>query len=252
MAVIQPSKAKPQKLSTQAYLDIAAIKDNIVILKNGGLRAVLLVNSLNFALKSPQEQEDIVLRYQGFLNGLNYPLQIVMQSRKLDLTEYLVKLRQLADGETNDQIRSQTTNYVGFMERLVSIANIMDKRFYVVIPYDPIGLTSRNFFEQFLNPVKRVTLTMTEKEFSQFSVEIGERVNLISSGLANLGLRSAQLNTQQLIELYYATYNPEEAVKQRLTNIDQLNLKFIHDESEEAALEANAQDGQTAPEASNG
>lgn len=242
----QPTKPKQVHKSTQAYLDIAAIKDNVVILKDGGLRAVLLASSLNFALKSPQEQEDIVLRYQGFLNGLNFPVQIVLQSRKLDLTDYLAKLTQLAENEQWEQIRVQTTSYVEFMERLISVANIMDKRFYVVVPYDPIGLKQRSFFDKLFNPAKQVTLTMTDKEFADYSVQLGERVNLIASGLGSFGVKSAQLNTQQLIELYYATYNPEEAVKQRLTGIEELGSKYLHPD------EAPAEIAEEAPEASNG
>lgn len=226
----RPPAPKHTKKSTQAYLDIAAIKDGVVVLKNGGLRAVLLASSLNFALKSPQEQEDIVLRYQGFLNSLNFPLQIIMQSRKLDLTDYLVRLRQRSEQETNEQIRAQTSSYVEFMERLISVANIMDKRFYVVVSFDPVGLKSRGFFDKLFNPTKQVTLTMTDKEFADYTVELNERINLIASGLGGFGVKSAQLTTQQLIELFYATYNPEEAVKERLTGIEQLSSHYLHNE----------------------
>lgn len=225
-----PSQKHPHK-STQAYLDIAAIKDSIVVLKSGGLRAVLLASSLNFALKSPQEQEDIVLRYQGFLNALNFPIQIVMQSRKLDLTDYLARLTTRAESETNERIRLQTSSYVEFMERLISVANIMDKRFYVVVPYEPIGLKQRSFFDKLFNPTKRITLTMTDKEFADVTIQLNERVNLIASGLASFGIKSAQLTTQQLIELYYSTYNPEEAVKERLTGIEQLSTHYLHEET---------------------
>lgn len=227
----QPTKPKQAQKSTQAYLDIAAIKDNVIVLKDGGLRAVLLASSLNFALKSPQEQEDIVLRYQGFLNSLNFPIQIVLQSRKLDLTDYLAKLSQRAEIEQSAQIRAQTTSYIEFMERLISVANIMDKRFYVVVPYDPIGLKQRSFFDKLFNPAKQVTLTMTDKEFADFTVQLNERVNLISSGIGSFGIKSAQLSTQQLIELYYATYNPEEAVKQRLIGIEELGSDYLHPEA---------------------
>ncbi len=229
------AQAKHPRKSTQAYLDIAAIKDGIVVLKNGGLRAVLLASSLNFALKSPQEQEDIVLRYQGFLNSLNFPLQIVMQSRKLDLTDYLVRLRQRSEQETNERIRAQTAAYVEFMERLIGVANIMDKRFYVVVSYDPVGLKQRSFFDKLFNPAKQVTLTMTDKEFSDFTVELQERVSLIASGLAGFGVKSAQLNTQQLIELFYVTYNPEVAVKERLTGIEELSSSYLHTDPQVAA-----------------
>ncbi len=225
MAKAQPKKQR--KLSTQAYLDIAAIKDNIVIVKEGGLRAVLLASSLNFALKAPQEQESIILRYQGFLNALNFPVQIVMQSRKLDLTDYVAKLRAHADEEPNERIRAQISAYTGFMDRLISVANIMDKRFYIVVEYDPVNLRQRSFFDRLLNPTKMVTLTMSEKEFTDYATQLAERVELVISGLEQLGIRTAQLTTKQLIELFYATYNPEEAVRQRLADIESLKSRFI-------------------------
>lgn len=219
---------KDKKLSTQGYLDIAAIKDNILILKNGGLRAVLLASSLNFALKAPREQEDIILRYQAFLNSLAWPIQIVMQSRKLDLGDYINKLRTMAEEQANEKIREQTESYAEFMDRLLAVANIMDKRFYIVVPFDPPSLKQRSFFDRLINPVKEVTLTMTDKEFEEFKTQVTERVGLVASGLESLGIRSAQLNTKQLIELFYATYNPEEAVRQKLIDIDALSSRFIH------------------------
>lgn len=221
---------KAHHSSTQAYLDIAALKDGIVVLKNGGLRAIIQVTSVNFALKSPQEQEDTVLRYQGFLNSLHFPIQIVMQSRKLDLTSYLAKLNERSQTESNDQIRSQISAYVAFMERLIGVANIMDKRFYVIVPYDPDGLRARGFLDRLLHPAKQITVTMDEKEFSDYKTQLGERVSLIAGGLESLGLKTGQLTTQQLIELFYATYNPEEAVRQRLSDASELGRSVIADE----------------------
>ncbi|MBI4032738.1 hypothetical protein HY374_03470 [Candidatus Berkelbacteria bacterium] len=241
-------QAQKKRSSTQAYLDIAAIKDGIVILENGGMRAILLVTSVNFALKSPEEQEDIVLRYQGFLNSLHSPLQIVMQSRKLDLTDYLAKLRTQAEGETNEAIRTQTTSYVAFMERLISVANIMDKRFYVVVPFDPDNLRARGFIDRLLHPAKQITVTMTEQEFANYKAQLAERVNLIASGLAAMGLKSVQLTTQQLIELYYATYNPEEAVHERLAGAEELLSGVVHSENSQqsvATSQSASPNGQT-------
>lgn len=226
-------QAQKKRSSTQAYLDIAAIKDGIVVLENGGLRAVLLVTSVNFALKSPEEQEDIVLRYQGFLNSLHTPIQIVMQSRKLDLTDYLTKLRANAESQSNDAIRSQTVSYVAFMERLISVANIMDKRFYVIVPLDPDNLRARGFIDRLLHPAKQITVTMTEQQFENYKTQLSERVNLIASGLGAMGLRSTQLSTQQLIELYYSTYNPEAAVHERLSGAEELTSGVVRAESEQ-------------------
>lgn len=223
--------AKHQVKSTQAYLDIAAIKEGVVVLKSGGMRAVLEVKSVNFALKSPQEQDDIVLRYQGFLNSLHFPLQILMHSRKLDLTDYLAKLRTRSEGEPNDMIRGQIVGYVAFMEKLLSVVNIMDKRFLVIVPFDPPSLISRGLIDQLLHPVHRVTISMTEKEFTTFAAELDQRVGLVTSGLTSLGLKLGRLTTKQLIELYYATYNPEESVKERLADATQLTTQYVGNET---------------------
>lgn len=216
--------------STQAYLDVAAIKNGTVILKDGSLRAILLVSSVNFALKSSEEQEDVILRYQGFLNSLNFPIQIVMQSRQMDLTEYLHRLSERAQNEPNEQIRLQTEQYVSFMQKILTAANIMDKRFYVVVAHEPIGLVKRGLFDRLLHPTKQVTVSMTEKEFNQYSIELDEKVALIGNGLASMGLRSARLETKDVIELFYATYNPEQAVTQRLTNIEQMTRSSVSNE----------------------
>lgn len=213
--------------STQSYLDISAIKNGVVILKDGSLRAILLVSSINFALKSTEEQEDVIFRYQAFLNSLNFPIQIVMQSRQMDLTDYLRRLSERAQSEPNDQIRYQTEHYVAFMQKILTAANIMDKRFYVVVSHSPVSLVKRGLVDKLLNPTKQVTVQMTEAQFNQYSAELNEKVSLISSGLASMGLRTAQLNTKDAISLFYATYNPERAVTEKLTNIDQITSTAV-------------------------
>lgn len=207
-------------------------------MKDGSLRSILLVSSINFALKSSEEQEDVILRYQGFLNSLNFPIQIVMQSRQMDLTEYLHRLSQRAENEPNEQIRFQTQHYVSFMQKILTAANIMDKRFYVVIAHEPLGLVKRGLLDRLLHPTKQVTVQMTEKEFNQYSIELEEKVALIGNGLASMGLRSARLETKDVIELFYATYNPEHAVTEKLTNIEQMTTSTVHNE-EEIEKEAN-------------
>ncbi len=213
--------------STQSYLDISAIKNGVVILKDGSLRAILLVSSINFALKSTEEQEDVIFRYQAFLNSLNFPLQIVMQSRQMDLTDYLRRLSERAQVEPNDQIRYQTEHYIAFMQKILTAANIMDKRFYVVISYEPVSLIKRGLIDRLLNPTKQVTVQMTEAQFNQYVTELNEKVSLVTSGLASMGLKTAQLNTKDAISLFYATYNPERAVTEKLTNIDQITSTAV-------------------------
>ena len=126
---------KQQVGSTQDTLKFAEIRNDTVVLKDGNLRQVLLCSSINFALKSEQEQNAIVYAYQNFLNSLNFPIQILMQSKKLDLSNYLKKLSEKANSQTNELLRSQTLDYIDFIKRLINLANIMDKRFYVVVPF---------------------------------------------------------------------------------------------------------------------
>lgn len=211
--------------STQDFLKFSEIKDDTAILKDGNLRQVLLCSSINFSLKSEQEQNAIVYAYQNFLNSLSFPIQILMQSKKLDLTKYLEKLQIKSTKQTNELLRLQTVDYIDFVKRLVSLANIMDKRFYVVVPFIiPVkigtGLPGQNS--------NRIVLS--NDEFRQYLIELKQRVSVIQSGLGSIGIRCALLNTQQIIELLYEVYNPEEASKQKLTAAENLEGEIVESE----------------------
>jgi len=220
---------KQQVGSTQDTLKFAEIRNDTVVLKDGNLRQVLLCSSINFALKSEQEQNAIVYAYQNFLNSLNFPIQILMQSKKLDLSNYLKKLSEKANSQTNELLRSQTLDYIDFIKRLINLANIMDKRFYVVVPFaipPKIGPG---------NPLSRNQQTQTllsNNEFDTYGKELEQRVQVIESGLGTIGIRTAKLNTQQLIELLYGVYNPEEANKEKLTEAENLTGDVVKSELE--------------------
>lgn len=220
-------QGKPQIASTQEILRFAEIHDGIAITKTGELRAILMVSSINFALKSEQEQTAIVFAYQNFLNSLEFPIQIVMQSKKLDLYNYLIKLKKVSQTQTNELLRMQTLDYIDFISRLINVANIMDKKFFVVIPYIPmpkVGLSAPKKAQE--------SHTITMEEFNRYKEELTQRVATVSSGLGSVGVRCAQLSTQQIIELMYGIYNPEESSKQKLTQIDQLTTQVIESEIE--------------------
>lgn len=226
MSIFGPKK---QVGSTQETLKFAEIHNDTVILKDGNLRQVLLCSSINFALKSEQEQNAIVYAYQNFLNSLNFPIQILMQSKKLDLSNYLKKLTEQAGAQQNELLRSQTLDYIDFIKRLINLANIMDKRFYVVVPFivpPKIGPT---------NPLALGNAPQTllsNDEFLTHSKELEQRVQVIESGLGTIGIRTAKLNTQQLIELLYSIYNPEEANKEKLTEAENLTGDIVKSELE--------------------
>jgi len=223
---------KNKPASTQEHIDIAEIKEGIVILKNGSMRMVLLASSINFALKSEEEQNAIVMQYQSFLNSLAFPIEIVMQSRRIDLDRYLTKLADRLSRETNQLIQIQTQDYIEFVKRLITIANIMDKKFYIVVPFSPPNLQRRGLFDKIFNPTKITRPHLSETEFKAFKEEIAQRANVIISGLATIGVRIAALTTQQTVELYYNTYNPEESTKERLAEVGSLDEPMISKEKE--------------------
>lgn len=226
-------KQKIPTVSTQDFLAFSEIHEGIVITKTGELRVVLMASSINFSLKSEQEQTAIVYAYQSFLNSLSFPIQIMMQSRRLDLTKYLDKLKQTAEVQTNELLRAQTVDYRDYIERLIKVANIMDKKFYVVISYLPpvntqikkSGLFSRK--SQNTNSIQ-----ITPAQFATYKQEITQRIQVIQSGLGSIGVRTATLNTQQVVELLYGIYNPEEAAKQKLINFNHLNSDIVESEIE--------------------
>lgn len=216
--------SKSTASSTQQHLPIAGIQDDVIIMNDGSLRVVLKIEPINFDLKSELEQNSIIYSYQGFLNSLDFPIQIVIQSKKLDLEHYLVKLDNLKKEMSNDLLRIQTEDYVQFVRRLISVANIMSKRFYVVVSYSAI--TKATGLNSIFN--KRPTGPIMEQEqFDRFKAEVFNRAGLVGGGLGRLGLKTSALSTQELIEVFYSTYNPDIATEQRLTDTSNLSSGIV-------------------------
>lgn len=236
-------KTQPEKASTQEILQLAEIHDGVVITKTGALRAVLMISSINFALKSEQEQTAIIYAYQNFLNSLDFPIQIVMQSKTLDLYEYIKKLKAATEGQTNELLRLQMMDYADFIERLITIANIMDKKFFVVVSFAPppkIGPSGGSFFSK-NRKNQNSSIQMTTTEFATYKEELTRRIQVIQSGLGSVGLRSAPLNTQQIIELLYGIYNPEEAAKEKLAKVEELTSQIVESEIEKPVEDKKAE-----------
>jgi hypothetical protein len=202
--------------STQHFLNISDIRDDILILKNGEFRQILEVQALNFALKSEQEQAAIIYQYQAFLNSLQFPVQIIIQSRRLDLTNYLNDLKIRMDQSTNQLIRAQIADYLSFIGQLINLGNIMEKHFYVVVPYSDPGTRGRNLFTQLFN--KKEAVQVEDKVFATVTTKMNDRTESIRSGLASIGLGVGKLNRDQIIRLLYSTYNPVEAGEVALPN----------------------------------
>lgn len=193
--------------STQDFLEFDQIKEGVILLKNKGLRLVLMVSSLNFALKSDDEQTAILYQFQNFLNSLDFSCQILVQSRRLNITGYLEKLDDIAWKEENELLKLQITEYRKFVKDLMSEGIIMQKNFYVVVPFS-FGETKEE-----TNPRKlsKIVSSLTEEEFRRAKIQLLQRVEFIILGLRSVGLHAVPMDTLELIELFWSINHPIEA-----------------------------------------
>lgn len=193
---------------TQQFLRLAEIRDDLIIMDNGTLRTVLAVSSTNFDLKSEEEQNALIYSYQRFLNSLEFHVQILIQSRKMDIAEYTEKLRSMMEKQNNELLRMQTQEYIEFIDRLVETANVMSKNFYVIVPYDTsINPTNISIFSKIFGTGKTKAITDRESNLKTYKKQLDERTNTVAAALSSSGLRVVKLNTDQLIELVYNSYN---------------------------------------------
>ncbi len=191
------------KGSAQQFLEIQEIKQGVAVLKNKALRGVLMVSSINFALKSEEEQNATIYQFQNFLNSLDFSLQIVVQSRKLNITGYLDKLKELEKKQEIELLKTQTAEYRKFVQELIAGGSIMSKNFFVVVPFSFIdipGLTSA-----------QETNDQEETRFQRGKSQLWQRMEFVASGLRRCGLKCVPLNTSELIELFWSIHHPEEA-----------------------------------------
>lgn len=219
---------KSSARSTQMYLPIAEIRDNMLILKNGGLRAVLRTSSINIHLKSEEEQNAIIYSYQNFLNTLEFPIQITVRSKKLDLDNYLDSLKDISTKQTNSLLREQTLDYIDYIERLIEYADIMQKEFYVVVPYDPPRAKKATIVQKFIEHMtpkdSLAKLRQREHEFETLRKGLMQRVNIVNSGLQNCGLKSEPLKTEELVALFYECFNPRTSRLQKFDKSTELDM----------------------------
>ncbi len=227
--------AKSNPNSTQNSLQIAEIRDGIVIMNDGSFRSVIMVKSINFDLMSPQEREAVEFSYQGFLNSLYFPVQIFLRSQKVDLRPYIEKLDKIRAEHDNMLLALLMEDYIGFIDALSQQTNIMDKKFYIVIPYFPVAdvqkaiTQSKNFFTGLAGifNTKEQQVTINEQDLAKGKDELRNRVQAVLGGLQQCGVQGLPLDTQELIELYYDTYNPDTATRQQLKNFDDLNVPVV-------------------------
>ncbi|PLX27787.1 hypothetical protein C0583_00925 [Candidatus Parcubacteria bacterium] len=216
---------KKIRQSTQQFLDIAEIKEDVVIMRDGTLRGVLLVSSINFALKSEEEQDSIISAYISFLNNINFPIQIVIQSRELNIEGYLNMLEEKRKVQTNELLKIQTSEYIHYISELVSMSKIMNKRFYIVIPYNPLADKEKSLGSKLMDVLRPATvIKMKEEKFLKNKAELNRLIENVMGGLTSAGLHSVQLDTQSLIELYYNSYNPGTSSLQRMADVKDLRI----------------------------
>lgn len=195
--------------STQQFLAISQIKEGIIVLKDQALRGILMVSSLNFALKSDEEQQAITYQFQNFLNSLDFSIQFLVQSRRLNITGYLEKIKELEAEQKNELLKIQTSEYYNFIKSLVGAGTIMNKSFFVVVPFslfEALGLaTGASLLKR-----KRAQ-ALTVEEFQRCKSQLWQRMEFVALGLRRCGLKAVPLTTEELIELFWRTHHPKEA-----------------------------------------
>ncbi len=207
--------ASQNSASSQEFVPIKEIRDGVAILKDGSLRAVLLASSINFALKSTDEQQSIIFQFQNFLNSINFSVQIYTQSRRLDIRPYIALLEDRLHNQVGDLMKMQTREYIEFIKSFTEATNIMTKSFFVVIPYSQVSLNpTKNLKTSFFNRKSKEEQKMeVESEFEEKKSQLQQRVEVVEQGLVRCGVRVAPLGTEELIELFYKIFNPGDVDK---------------------------------------
>jgi hypothetical protein len=193
--------------STQDFLKIKEVRDGFIILKNNSLRGVMMVSSINFGLKTQNSQEAIIYQFQQFLNSIDFSIQILVQTRKLNITGYLEKLKDLEKKQENELLKTQTTEYRNFIGKIVEGGTIMTKNFYIVVPYSLMEerTTTRK-------KLKKVIISdLSKQDLQRCKDQLWQRMEFLGLGLRGCGLNAIPLTSPELIELFWSTYHPQQA-----------------------------------------
>ena len=216
----------PSGTSTQRYVDVEEVRDGVIVLKNGTLRAVLMVSSINFDLKATEEQDAIVAQYQNFLNSLDFPIQIIVSSRKLNLTPYMDFLKQKESQISNELLSFQLAEYRNFIKNLTEVSSIMTKYFYIVVPFAPIESKKSGFLQNLFTSSNPKQMIAKHRElFDTYRNQLWQRVEHIIAGLSGTGVKLTALKTEELIELLYNSYNPSMNNNTIIKDIDKVELR---------------------------
>ena len=208
----------PKSQATQSFVPLKEVREGIVILKDGSLRALLMASSINLALKSQEEQEAVIGQFQNFLNSLEFSVEFFVESRGLDIRPYIALLEERYTAELDDLMKIQIREYASFIKDFTQRSNIMTKNFFIVVPYDP-AMVSRgtgsiaSTFSAFLPGKGGVSGTLANEQFEQYRSQLEQRVAVIEQGLVRTGVRVVGLGTEEVIELFYKLFNPGELEK---------------------------------------
>lgn len=210
-------KAKVKAEATQQFVPIKEVRDGIVVLKDGSLRAMLMASSINLALKSQDEQQAIIGQFQNFLNSLEFTAQFFVESRDLDIRPYIALLEERYAATLDDLMKIQIREYITFIKDFTERANIMTKNFFIVVPYDPALVARGGSVTSALNNIiqnkSAQSAVLTDEQFEQYRTQLEQRIAVIEQGLVRTGVRVVALGTEEIIELFYKLFNPGELEK---------------------------------------
>jgi type IV secretory pathway VirB4 component len=230
----KPTPKKPVNQNTsQNTLQISEVRENMVIMRDGSFRAVVACKSINFDLMSSREREGVEYSYQNFLNSLYFPIQIFIRSQRVDIGPYIDRLVNMRRNQDNMLLGVLMDDYINFIDVLSQEANIMDKSFFIVIPFYPGGDLAdlrgqaKGFFGKLFAKQSNETIKIDQASYTKAKDEIKNRVDSVMSGLFQLGVKSVQLNTKELGELYYNIYNPDTAVREPLGDFDAVTSTYV-------------------------
>lgn len=195
--------------ASQEFIPIKEVRDGIVILKDGGMRSIIMTSSTNFALKSENEQQSIIFQFQNFLNSLNFDVQICIQSRRLDIRDYIDSLQKRQREQVSELMQIQIREYIDFIRTFTRSTNIMTKNFFIVIPYDPPQIEIKKGGLPVFSRNKKNT-TMPDTSFEEARIQLEQRVAVVQQGIIRSGIRAAQLGTEEIVEVYYKLFNPDD------------------------------------------
>jgi hypothetical protein len=211
--------------SIQDKLDIAEIKEDVVVLKDGSLRAVLAVSSVNLDLKSDEEQQAIIYSFQQFLTSFDFSFQILVSSRKFNINPYINTLKKRIKVEENELLKNQIKDYVDFVEEMVNLSNVMSKLFYVVVPFYVVESRNEGFFKRITSAINpRRSISQKHEDFLTYKNQLFQRVDHVRSYLSSMEVNGVMLNTNELIELFYNSYNPSEFEYVNLENLSEVEI----------------------------